>query len=765
MQPTDLVALALVAFAAACAMFDESLRQALGPGSLAAHWVERAPTIATLTAAVVALGTRAAARAAATLPLTPARSDLERYARVFALSFSGLLLELALIRWVGAEVRAFAYFKNFVLIAVFLGFGIGFAVGPRERRLFPASLVGIVATTLLVAIWNDASLYPALAAQEQTWGHETAPRPAGMAFVMLVFLISLGAFFYALCGTFAALTQEMGLLFTELPRVRAYAVNLGGSLAGVLAFNALAWAETTPPVWFAVGLAPLAVLVDGLGLRALWGAATVVTIAVAGGVDARETGRDLSHAWSPYYRVSAGPFEMPLPGGMPSAARYAVSTNRELMTIASQLDAEVYAAEHRRPLPISTYDIPFLLKPDARRVLVLAVGLGNDVAAALRVGRPEKVVGVELDPCIARYARLLHPERPLADPRVELVVDDGRHHLQTTDERYDLVLMSMLDSHTLLSGYTPLRTDNYLYTRECFASARRVLAPGGVFVCTYASTRPWLAARLTAAIRAAFDGPLLVAGGTNTFCATGPGLPSMDALHPVVATFVRQNPMPLPPPQQSYPTDDRPFLTLADDGLPTAYWLSIVFLLAFADLGLRVAGLPLARIDLLFLALGAAFLLAETRLITLAGLLFGVTWQAYGVTIALVLSMLIVGTLVGGRLRPSWGPGVYVALLLSIAAGCFVPVDAIAGTSHAVRVGLTLLVFGPTFLLASAAFASELTRVPAAALPAAMASNLLGSVAGGLLEYQSVLAGVSSLAYTALALYAVAALVSFRRGR
>jgi hypothetical protein len=37
-----------------------------------------------------------------------------------------LFLEMTLIRWVSSEVRIFAYFKNFVLIACFLGFGATF---------------------------------------------------------------------------------------------------------------------------------------------------------------------------------------------------------------------------------------------------------------------------------------------------------------------------------------------------------------------------------------------------------------------------------------------------------------------------------------------------------------------------------------------------------------------------------------------------------------------------------------------------------------
>src|SRR5262249_19509959 len=162
-----------------------------------------------------------------------AATPRERLGRIFLLSFSGLVLELAVIRWVGAEVRAFAYFKNFVLVSAFLGFGLGFALGPRKERLFPATFVGLPVLAVLVWLWNDASIYPALTTQEQTWGHFTdVANPTKIAFMLAFFLLSLASFFIALTGTFVALTQELGTLFEQVDRIPAYATNLAGSLAG-----------------------------------------------------------------------------------------------------------------------------------------------------------------------------------------------------------------------------------------------------------------------------------------------------------------------------------------------------------------------------------------------------------------------------------------------------------------------------------------------------------------------------------------------------
>ena len=59
-----------------------------------------------------------------------------RGARVFLASFLVLFLEVALIRWMPAYIRLLAYFSNFILLASFLGIGVGCLLAPSRRRLF-----------------------------------------------------------------------------------------------------------------------------------------------------------------------------------------------------------------------------------------------------------------------------------------------------------------------------------------------------------------------------------------------------------------------------------------------------------------------------------------------------------------------------------------------------------------------------------------------------------------------------------------------------
>ena len=71
--------------------------------------------------------------------------------RLFGVSALALFLELALIRWLGCEVRVFAYFKNLVLIACFVGFGLGFYCSNRRIRIdLSTGVLGLILLSVVV---------------------------------------------------------------------------------------------------------------------------------------------------------------------------------------------------------------------------------------------------------------------------------------------------------------------------------------------------------------------------------------------------------------------------------------------------------------------------------------------------------------------------------------------------------------------------------------------------------------------------------------
>jgi hypothetical protein len=50
---------------------------------------------------------------------------LSRWYPLLLTSGAGLFLEMAVIRWIAAQVRLFSYFKNLALLAAFLGLAFG----------------------------------------------------------------------------------------------------------------------------------------------------------------------------------------------------------------------------------------------------------------------------------------------------------------------------------------------------------------------------------------------------------------------------------------------------------------------------------------------------------------------------------------------------------------------------------------------------------------------------------------------------------------
>jgi len=121
-----------------------------------------------------------------------------------------------------------------------------------------------------------------------------------------------------------------------------------------------------------------------------------------------------------------------------------------------------------------TVNLPLLLHPSPRRVLLLGGGLGGGLVEVLRHD-PERVDYVEVDPGLLALVGTLgaaDTRAALADPRVHVVTADGRSLLRQAAPSYDLVIVhAPIPQNALMARYS---------TRECFEDARHALAPGGI---------------------------------------------------------------------------------------------------------------------------------------------------------------------------------------------------------------------------------------------------------------------------------------------
>lgn len=118
---------------------------------------------------------------------------------------------------------------------------------------------------------------------------------------------------------------------------------------------------------------------------------------------------------------------------------------------------------------------PVAVHPEVRSALLISYGLGVTARALVETDELESLDIVDISSAILETNRLLYPEAgtfPLDDPRVRVHVEDGRHFLQTTNQRFDLI-----------TGEPPppkLAGIVNLYTREYFGLVHDRLARGGI---------------------------------------------------------------------------------------------------------------------------------------------------------------------------------------------------------------------------------------------------------------------------------------------
>src|SRR6266508_594945 len=653
---------------------------------------------------------------------------------LFVSSFLVLFLETALIRWMPAYVRLLAYFSNFILLASFLGIGVGCLLAARRRQLvawFPvvqlAVIVAVDRLRLEVAVPSTSTIYFSSGTAEAVVPVETT--------------LLLPLLFTAVAALFATLAHRMALELSRRRPLPAYMLNLAGSLAGVAAFALVSWLELPPIVWFGVAAAAAAPFVVE-GRRAV-AAINIVLLASSLAIVYRMQSGSL---WSPYYRITV----------FQDRADTVVEVNH----IFHQSMAPVVQKEY-------FYQWPYTVFGDSLgEVLILGAGSGTDVAAALRHGATH-VDAVEIDPVILRLGAERHPDRPYSDPRVTVICDDARHFLRTTQKKYDLVVFALIDSLTVQSSFSGVRLESYMFTQQSFEAVRDHLSPRGVMVLYNYFREKWLVDRLanTAAIVFGRE-PIGHVHQDRAYLAvmlSGPRVAELTTPPPLPADVNAYGqphaPSPAHPlsrdPGVAPATDDWPFLYMRARVLPRHYLAALGLVLAVSALAVGLAlGRGTGRWSWHFFFLGAGFMLLETKSIVQFALLWGSTWSSASLAIASVLVMALASALVVSRVDIRRRGVIAVALLALIALNYAIPVGRVPFDSRAAEsLFYGVLVFSPVFcagLLFSTSFKESSSTA------SDFGANLLGAIVGGVGEYLSLVAGYQFLLVLVGACYLLA---------
>jgi SAM-dependent methyltransferase len=657
------------------------------------------------------------------------RSGIGRRGRLVLASFLMLFVELALIRWSAANVVYLAYFTNFVLLASFLGIGVGFLRARASRDLSSAAPIAIAAFALFVV------LFPV---QVGRYGGDSRLFVGLFGWYALPPWIELPAIFLGVVVVMALVAERVARLFVLFPPLEAYRLDILGSIAGIAAFSVMSFAGAPPVVWAVVIAASLAVLA-GRRMRPL-GRIALAAIVVLLGVGSFSP----NDTWSPYYRVTAFPTE---PNG--------------------SVRIRVNGLPHQSILPLGLLRTsqPFYLYPydhlagnPLDDVLVIGAGTGNDVAVALAEGA-RHVDAVEIDPVLQDIGRDRHPNSPYQDPRVTAYVNDGRAFLERTDARYDLIAFALPDSLTLVSGQGSLRLESYLFTAEAMAAVRRHLKPDGAFTM-YNYYRPFVFDRYAATLDRAFGHPPCFDAGEQGNGARSQAVLTVGLRADAVRCSTTWRPAGAVP---APATDDHPFPYVRGRSIPVFYAVSLALILVAAALVVRVAAgtslLEMRRYLDLF-AMGAAFLLLETKNVVQFALLFGTTWFVNSLVFAGILLSVLAAVEVARRTRLPRPPVLYALLLGAIVGAWLVRPDALLRLAPAPRFAVaTAVAFAPVFL-ANLIFAQRFADVGSSTV--AFGANLLGAMVGGVLEYGAIVVGYRALLLVVAALYGAAYLVGRR---
>jgi SAM-dependent methyltransferase len=718
------------------------------------------------------------------------RQALLRDLDLFWVSAVMLFFEILLIRWLSAEIRIFSYLHNLVLLFAFLGIGLGAALARWRANLLLS--FGIMALLALVLRFETAPGVPTLrnisillsaASDFVMWYGE--PRPVAEVIVPMAtgsFLLLLTA--VAVILFFVPFGQRMGRLFDSYERpLRAYGVNIGGSLAGIWLYNGLAFLFTPPAVWFTLGGAaalpflrrdPRQVGV-GVGLLAL-SVAALIELPSA----------DEWTLWSPYQKLTVKPALVEL-GGEVVPYGHVVHVNSvgymQITNYSPEFVARHPSAFPADEVPYDHYNAAYRFAERLDEVLIVGAGAGNDAAGALRNGA-RRVTAVDIDPGVIAIGRELHPERPYWDPRVRVVNDDARSFFKKSADQYDLIVFGLLDSHTLSSSYSNVRLDNYVYTIESFREAGRLLRPEGVMVVLFEIGDPdsFVGARFQSMLVEAFGEPPVGFDVRSGFRGWG-GNGFVVGNREVIARRLAGDPVLQAKVQASETTrsrwaaagaisatDDWPYLYLPGRSIPSLYYVVSALLLLLALAGARLAfrhgaGLPIPSraagavprpglVHLSFFFLGAGFMLLEVQNISKLALLFGTTWTVNAVVISAVLAMILLANACAARVHVGSLTPVFIALFATLLANFALPLDILAPLPPVAKelavgtaMGLPILFAG---LIFSTLFASTSHR------STALAYNLLGAMCGGVLESLSFVIGIKALLLLALVLYGVA---------
>lgn len=413
---------------------------------------------------------------------------------LLAIGLSGMTALSAEVVWtrlLSLQLGATVYTYSLILAAVLLGLGIGSSIGAALTRLTlsPRTLLGVCQALIVVGIAWAAYLLTAVFPFQQsdlalgasiggTFRHDLFASLSAVLPAALVWGASFPLALAAVSERNVDPGRSVGLV---------YAANTGGAILGSLGTPLVAMAllgsqRIQQGLITVACISALIVLLaragtkrDALSPNARYAvAAGALVVAILFGATIRPIPGQLvgygpgSWAWQPTY----GEFIHVAEGMNSSVAISRLADGVLQYHNAGKVQASSTPGDLRLQRMLG--HLTTLQQEAPTSVLVIGCGSGVTAGAVCIDPRVESLTIAEIEPLVPQAAQEYFSsvnEGVVSDPKTEVVIDDGRHFLMTSDEKFDAITCDPFDPWT--------RGAASLSTREFYQAVRDHLNPGG----------------------------------------------------------------------------------------------------------------------------------------------------------------------------------------------------------------------------------------------------------------------------------------------